>query len=197
VPSKLLPPDHYFSSREHLHGLYRLLRNYLYYPIIFLREAPPAACLPSKPSFQRHTTPLTCEPAVYIYMGHVQKMKSPTTCHYGRGRGRWRWRWAVRRRPGRAPPVAPGPSFSHLSPSSYLLCRCPLSAAARGTRSWGLGVSCDPEPDLRWADMRCVVRRCAPTIPTRAFCWLVASCVLLRSTGPQITSALAPFSLNL
>jgi hypothetical protein len=52
VPSQLLPPDHHFPSRENPHGLYRLLRNYLHYPVIFSREAPPAACLPSKPPFE-------------------------------------------------------------------------------------------------------------------------------------------------
>jgi hypothetical protein len=57
-----LPPDHHFSSREHPHGLYRVLRNYLRCPIIFSREAPPpAACLPSIPLFQQHHA-LTCEP---------------------------------------------------------------------------------------------------------------------------------------
>jgi hypothetical protein len=34
------------NVQERRYGLYRLLRNYLRYPITFLREAPPAACLP-------------------------------------------------------------------------------------------------------------------------------------------------------
>jgi hypothetical protein len=42
------------ESREHQYGIYRVLRNYLHYPIKFSRDEPPAACLPSKPSFQQH-----------------------------------------------------------------------------------------------------------------------------------------------
>jgi hypothetical protein len=61
VASQLLPPNHHFSSRAHQCGFYRVLRNYLHYPIIFSREEPPAACLSSKPSIQQHHT-LTCEP---------------------------------------------------------------------------------------------------------------------------------------
>jgi hypothetical protein len=62
VPSQLLPPEHCFPSRERPYDLYRLLRNYFHYPIIFSFFARSATgCLSS---VQTHvsTTPMTCEP---------------------------------------------------------------------------------------------------------------------------------------